>query len=82
MKITKTLKNERGSKMNTVIKDGREYTVEEVGTHEVKCKNPSRCLLPARTKYIDFVNAEGEEVTKRIRIHKVTAHTLYTPINN
>jgi hypothetical protein len=43
------------------------YTSTEVQAHWVECKNPAMCHLPYRTR-------DG------VRSHRVSAHTLLTPI--
>ena len=63
------------------MKKVTEYKTEEVGAHSVKCKNPNMCFLPKTYKYVKATDLNGEETRRRIAIHKVTAHTLLTPIS-
>jgi len=81
MKFTET-KNRKGSEMTIVNKNGIDYLVEEVGNHSVKCTNQAMCLLPGTFKYVPATAQDGSATTRRIKIHKVPAHTRYTPIKN
>lgn len=81
MKATNTNKL-KGVKMTTVeIINGKEYKVEEIGRHSVRCTNQAMCLLQGTYKYVPATTQDGEATTRRIKIHLVSAHTLKTPIS-
>ena len=80
MKATNTT-NRKGSEMATIeIINNKEYKVEEIGRHSVKCTNQAMCLLPGTFKYVPATSQDGEATTRRIKIHLVPAHTRKTPL--
>ena len=81
MKATNNI-NRKGLEMATVeIINGKEYKVEEIGRHSVKCTNQAMCLLPGTYKYVPATTQNGEATTRRIKIHVVPSHIRKTPVN-
>lgn len=77
-----TNNNLKGVKMTNVeIINGKEYKVEEIGKHSVKCTNQAMCLLPGTYKYVPATKEDGSATTRRIKIHLVPAHIRKTPVN-
>ena len=74
--------NRKGSEMTTTVEiiNGKEYKVEEIGRHSVKCTNQAMCLLPGTFKYVPATSQDGTATTRRIKIHLVPAHTRKTPL--
>jgi hypothetical protein len=76
----KTTKTERDTKMNTIIKDGVEYLVEEIGSMTVPCTAKGFCTLPGYSKKRLIKREDGSFDEKVKKFHKLTPHTLYTKI--
>ena len=81
MKTTNTNKLKGVKMTNVEIINGKEYKVEEIGRHSVKCKNQAMCLLPGTFKQVPATTQDGQATTRRIKIHIVPAHILKTPVN-
>jgi len=81
MKATNTNKLKGVKMTNVEIINGKEYKVEEIGRHSVKCTNQAMCLLPGTFKYVPATSQDGEATTRRIKIHIVPAHIRKTPVN-
>ncbi len=78
-------KNREGSEMtvkNTIIKNGIEYLVEEMGSHTVQCTAKGFCTLPGFYKKQLVKQADGTFNEKRSKFHKMSGgYTQYTPIS-